>query len=84
MAEQQPSQSDIGWSKGEIVCLIFMEKMRKWASETKVEWGMKLEQIIAFNKIGCTCKHFRAFLKDPAVVDDKFDYYMEYVLMSRP
>ena len=84
MEGQGASQGDIGWTKEETVCHVFMENLQKWAAETKVEWGMKSEQIVAYGKIGCTCKVFREYLKDPAMTHSKFNHHIAYMIMSWP
>ena len=81
------AQDKAEWSTGEIaersikerVCLAFMEHLRRYATENTDHWGCKSGQVVAFGKLGCCCKTFTEFMKDPAVVR-KFDYELEVML----
>ena len=64
---------------GEQVCLAFMEHLKGTASGVGIEIGSRTNEVVAFGKMGVTCKTFRAYLKDP-VVANTFDYEIETML----
>ena len=67
------------WSKGKLVCLVFLEHVRDRTLEDEVNLGERTNEILAYGKIGCTCREFRPFISDAAVIK-KFHYEIEVML----
>ena len=80
MAEKQQPR-EFGFSRGEIVCIAFMEHIRDTAASTGIDLGTKTNEVIAFGKIGVTCRSIRTYLSDPAVVN-MFQYKIEIMFQE--
>lgn len=68
------------WSEGQIVCMILLRNLRRAAYESGVGWGCRSSEVVAYGKLGCCCRTFREFLRDP-IIKEMFDYELESMLM---
>lgn len=66
---------------GELVCLVYLEHLRDVAILEKPIWGDRSNEIVAFGKIGCTCRKFKVFLDDP-VVRQLMDFELETFMVD--
>lgn len=69
------------WTKGERACLAFLEHLKRTAVHYGIELGTRTNEVIAYGKIGLTCKSFRPYVKDPEVVN-VFSYEVEIFLQE--
>ena len=75
MVDGESVKGPVNWSTRELVCLVFLENFREIAMQTKLVWGDRSNEVVAFGKLGLTCRNFRAFIDDP-VVPQIMDFYI--------
>ncbi|KAG0573865.1 hypothetical protein KC19_VG216400 [Ceratodon purpureus] len=79
ITEEDSSKGPENWSTGELVCLIFLQNFSEIAMQTKLTWGDRSNEVVAFGKLGLTCRSLRAFIEDP-MVPQIMDFYIESML----
>ena len=58
-----------------------MEHLRDIAVQKGIELGTRTNEVVAFGKIGVTCKTLNSYIADPAVIN-MFDYEVEIMLQE--
>lgn len=71
------------WSKGHLVCLDFLEHVSERTMSREVDIGERTTEILAYRKMGCTCREFRPYINDVAV-RNKFHYEIEAMKENFP
>ena len=74
------------WSKGEEVCLVFLHHVRDSpdrALKNPPELGERTNEVLAYGRIGLTCRTFQEFIQDP-IVGQSFAYDIEIFLVDLP
>ena len=79
--ERDSKRCKLEWTKGERVCFTFLEHLKSTAVLYGIELGTRTNEVIAYGKIGVTCKAFRPYIKDPVVVNI-FSYEVEIFLQE--
>ncbi|KAG0596088.1 hypothetical protein M758_UG223300 [Ceratodon purpureus] len=71
------------WSKGEEVCRIYLEHVRERGVLSPLELGERNKEVLAYGRIGVTCRTFRPFVYDPAIKHN-FVYDLEIYMEGLP
>lgn len=79
--ERDIKRCKLEWTTGERVCLTFLEHLKCIAVVHGIELGTRTNEVIAYGKIGVTCKAFTPYIRDPAVVNI-FSYEVEIFLQE--